>query len=103
MLGVVAQVLAKLREQPLQQIDLRGHRDILAHRHRGRSRHQRSQAGELHHVRAHLRARHAEDERDVGDQAVAHAQHRRAGRTALNLARLAGVFVVHGLRGGSSQ
>ena len=86
-LGSALEMLAVVGQQALQELHLRRHGDVLADRHRGRARDQRGQPGEQHEMAARLRARDAEDQRDVGDQSVADPEHRRARRPALHLSR----------------
>ena len=81
-LGVVLQLVPLLADLGLDQLVLRGDRDVLAGRHGERAGGQPGQPGEHDQVRggaggAHPGA-HASDQRDVGDQPIHGAEDRRA-------------------------
>ena len=65
-------------ELALQELRLRGHRDVLPRRHGKRARDEARQPGEQDDRRDRVRTRNPEDQRDVGEQAVADAEDRRA-------------------------
>ena len=83
----VALQLATLDLQlALQEFRLRGHRDVLPRRHREGAGDQARQPGEQDDRRDGVRAGNPEDQRDVGEQAVADAEDGGACGTTLEIA-----------------
>ena len=70
----------------LQELGLRRHRHVLAGSHRERPRDQARQSGEQDHGGKRIRTGDTEDQRDIGEQAVADAEHRGARGATLEIA-----------------
>ena len=73
-------------ELVLEQLRLRRHGYVLAGCHGECAGHHAGEAGEAHHARRRSRPGDAEDQRDVGEQPVADAEHRGARRPTLHIA-----------------
>ena len=73
-------------EFPLEELTLRLDRDVFAGCHRERPGQEPSETGEPHEARPGVRACESEDETDVGDETIAHAEHRCSGCASLHVA-----------------
>ena len=69
-LGSAVDLLTLEFELALEQLGLSLHRDVLAGGHRERAAEKPGQARQLHHSHGRIRARHAEDQRDVRHEPV---------------------------------
>ena len=85
-LGIVADGLPLDIELPEHELGLRPHRDVLAGGHREGPGDQSGDAGQAHRAGRGVGPGHAQDEGDVGDQAVADPEDGGAGSPALQVA-----------------
>ncbi len=84
-LGMALQLGALDFELALQELGLRRHRDVLTGGHRESTGDQSGEAGEQHHRGRRVGGGDPEDQRDVGEQAVADPENRRARGAALEV------------------
>ena len=85
-LGIVADGLSFDVQLPLHQLGLGPHGDVLPRRHRERPGDQTGDAGQSNRAHRRMGAGHAQDQGDVGDQAVADAEDGGAGSAPLQVA-----------------
>ena len=83
---VTLQFAALDLEFALQQLGLRGHRHVFARRHREGTGDQTRKSGEHDDRWQRVRSGDPEDQRDVGEEPVADAEHGCSCRTALEIA-----------------
>ena len=84
-LGIVADGLSFDVQLPQHQLGLRPHRDVLPGGHRERAGDQTGDAGKTNSADGGVGTGHAEDEGDIGDQAVADAEDGGAGSAPLQV------------------